>query len=285
MLWSNQKSQGDAGMIFASDLDRTLVYSKRAIEEFGVPEGLTLTPVEQKDGSFAAFMTQTSYNHLKELSSHSLFVPITTRTTEQFRRFFIFAQDIRIKYAITSNGANILEQGLPLKEWSKQIRDRVKIETVSQAELLSTLEREGVCLEGERKQAEEWFFYFLLNCLPANAEREFIEGLAAKSGWRISLQGRKLYFIPQAISKGNALDFICQLEGVKTVVGAGDSLLDWDFLKNCQHRFVPSHGELAKHLAHMSVSKTSNLTLNSGVAAGEEITQQFHQLFYGNPIF
>lgn len=61
---------------------------------------------------------------------------------------------------------------------------------------------------------------------------------------------------------------------MEVIAGAGDSVLDWDFLKNCQYRFVPAHGELAR------VSGTSNFTLtkNYGVSAGEEITQQFLQL-------
>ena len=171
-----------------------------------------------------------------------------------------------------------------MEEWSNQILNRVKLETVSQTELLSILHREGVCLEGKRKQAEEWFFYFILNCLPSNNERKWIEDVAAKSGWRISLQGRKLYFIPQAISKGNALEYICKLEGEKSVAGAGDSLLDWDFLKNCQYQFVPNHGELAHKLAHVTGGSTSNLTTNYGVRAGEEIIQHFHQLMHKNPI-
>jgi len=272
-------------MIFASDLDRTLIYSKRAIEEFGVPEGLALIPVEQKDGNWVAFMTETSYIQLKELTNQSLFIPVTTRTTEQFSRFVIFQQDISIKYAITSNGANILYHGRLMEDWSNQIRDRLKLESVSQTELLSNLKKVGVCLDGKRKQAEGWFFYFLLNSRPSDAERKFVEELAAKLGWRISLQGRKLYFIPLAISKGNALEFICKQEGVKAVAGAGDSLLDWDFLKNCKYRFVPNHGELARHLTHELGGGTSMLTAISGVCAGEEITQYFHQLMHTNPIF
>ncbi|WP_160721195.1 hypothetical protein [Bacillus sp. USDA818B3_A] len=261
-------------MIFASDLDRTLIYSERAIKEFGKPEGITLRPVETKGNNWVAYMTEKSYYQLKELAGKSLFVPVTTRTTAQFNRFVIFSEDIPIKYAITSNGANILLHGHPMIEWSDHIQRRLETESVTQAELLAILNREGTRLDGEMKQAEGWFFYYLLNYLPSESERKSINQLSSEYGWRISLQGRKLYFVPKAISKGNALDFICHLEGVEAVAGAGDSLLDWDFLKNCQARFVPNHGELARHMEITSGNGTPILTKSSGVRAGEEIIQQ-----------
>ncbi|MFJ7725640.1 hypothetical protein ACIQXV_05680 [Neobacillus sp. NPDC097160] len=265
-------------MIFASDLDRTLMYSKRAIEELGVPKESTLKPVEQKDGRWVGFMTEASYWALKELSLHSLFVPVTTRTTEQFNRFVIFSQDISIKYAITANGANILYRGVRMEEWSNHILNRLHSESVSQAELLSILQREGFHLDGEKKQAENLFFYYILYRLPAASDKVLIHDLAEKYGWRISLQGRKLYFIPHAISKGSALEYICNREGVKAIAGAGDSILDWDFLQNCHYRFVPNHGELAKVLAGVSGTSNHILTKKHGVNAGEEILQQFLKL-------
>ncbi|PLS03522.1 HAD family hydrolase [Neobacillus cucumis] len=273
-------------MIFASDLDRTLIYSERAIKELGKPEGWRLTPVEKKGNNWVAYMTENAYIQLKELSSTSLFIPVTTRTTAQFKRFVIFPEDIRIKYAITSNGANILLQGQPIMEWSNHIQKHLKQESVLQVELLSILYREGIRLAGERKQAEEWFFYYILNCLPSESERKSIEQLASQNGWRISFQGRKLYFVPKAISKGNALDYICKLEGGKAVVGAGDSLLDWDFLKDCHYRFIPNHGELARHLGTVAFEDESSIiTKNSGVSAGEEIIQQVCKLLHFNPIY
>ena len=271
-------------MIFASDLDRTLMYSKRAIEELGEPKKSNLKPVEQKDGNWVGYMTEGSYSSLKELSLHSLFVPVTTRTTMQFNRFVIFAKEIPIKYAITSNGATILHKGVPMEEWSNHIYRQLSTQSVPQDELLSILQREGFFFDGEKKQAENLFFYYILNCLPAASEKELLHDLAERYGWRISLQGRKLYFIPKAISKGSALEYICNREGMKAIAGAGDSILDWDFLENCQHRFIPNHGELAKELATVSmlsrVSGTSNhiLTENHGALAGEEILQGFLSL-------
>jgi hydroxymethylpyrimidine pyrophosphatase-like HAD family hydrolase len=274
MLRSNQVSKGDAAMIFASDLDRTLVYSKRAIEDLGEFDPSLLKPIEKKDGNWVAFMTESSFSTLKELSLTSLFVPVTTRTTEQFNRFIIFKEDIPLRYAITSNGANILFKGKPMKDWSAHIMNRMQAESVTQEELLAILQREGFQFDGQIKQAENLFFYFILNSLPPADGRKAINDLAVSYGWRTSIQGRKLYFIPCAISKGTALEYISEREGMEVIAGAGDSILDWDFLKNCQYRFVPAHGELAR------VSGTSNYTLTKhhGVAAGEEILQEFKKL-------
>ncbi|MEH7075468.1 hypothetical protein [Neobacillus drentensis] len=263
-------------MIFASDLDRTLVYSKRAIDELGNENQLVLKPVEKRDNHWVSYMTTASYNKLKELSLTSLFIPVTTRTTDQFNRFHIFKEDIPLTYAITSNGANIIYHGKLIEEWAAHIKSRISEESVTQAELLTNLKKAGFQFDGQIKQAENLFFYFILNSLPPATDRKAINDVALSNGWRISIQGRKLYFIPRAISKGDALDFISKREGLEVIAGAGDSVLDWDFLKNCHTRYVPAHGELAR------VSGTSNysLTKNYGIGAGEEILKKFLDLLH-----
>lgn len=261
-------------MIFASDLDRTLIYSKRAIDELQKEPIGKLKPVEIKDGKWVAFMTEAAFLAIKTLSMHSMFIPVTTRTTDQFKRVAIFEKEIENKYAITSNGAVILEHGIPVEEWTNYVQNRLQQESVLEEEVLSTLSINGIRLNGQKKHAGKLFFYFILNSLPSAPEMKVINELVSKVGWRISLQGRKLYFIPLPINKGTALEFICQKEGEKLMAGAGDSILDWDFLKNCQYRFVPSHGELVK------VAATDDLifTKSDGVSAGEEILHQFLEL-------
>lgn len=261
-------------MIFASDLDRTLVYSNRAIEELGKDDQFVLKPVEKRNHNWVAYMTESSYLALKELSLSSLFIPVTTRTTEQFNRFSIFKEDIPIKYAITSNGANIIYQGKLMEDWSLHIMNRMRDESVTQEELFFKLKKAGLQFDGQMKQAENLFFYFILNSLPPASDLKAFNEVAILNGWRISIQGKKLYFIPRAISKGDALEYISNREGKEVLAGAGDSVLDWDFLKNCHYRFVPAHGELAR------VSGTTNYTLTKtkGISAGEEIIHQFLQL-------
>jgi hydroxymethylpyrimidine pyrophosphatase-like HAD family hydrolase len=258
-------------MITASDLDRTLMYSDRALKEFGIPEDKVLKQVEWNKGNWTGYMTEAAFSMLKEVNDHSMFIPVTTRTTEQFKRFVIFEKEIPLTYAITTNGAHILYKGEVLKDWSQQLILNLKSECALEEEILSALNKSGITIDGERKQAEKLFFYYLLNGLPTPSELTEIRELAEKYGWKMSLQGRKLYFIPRAISKGKALEFICNREGMEAMAGAGDSVLDWDFLKNCRYRFVPSHGELLKVRGPADITLTDQL----GVAAGEEILQHF----------
>jgi hydroxymethylpyrimidine pyrophosphatase-like HAD family hydrolase len=256
-------------MIFATDLDRTLIYSNRALEEFGAPEKSALLPVEKKDEKWISYMTKASFDLLKEIHNRFLFIPVTTRTTEQFRRIYIFQKDIPVTYAITSNGGHILYKGEELEEWTDILSAKLQNETASIKEMQSYLQRESFCFDGVLKQAEELFFYFILNLHPSGSMIRKIAEEVADLGWRISLQGRKLYFIPKVINKGDALEYICEREGITQMAGAGDSNLDWDFLKNCQFRYVPVHGELAskKYITGDSISN------HCGILAGEEILQ------------
>lgn len=254
-------------MIFASDLDRTLIYSKRAMEELGTPEDARLVPIERKDDVWIAYMTEAGLTALQELSRSALFIPVTTRTTEQFNRIVIFREAISVQYAITTNGATILHHGKPMEDWTDYISRLLAEESAAQWQLLGLLKTEGFRFNGQLKQVANLFFYYILDSLPLAQEMEKLQKLVGTYGWRISLQGRKLYLIPKAISKGAALDFICRREGKKLFAGAGDSILDWDFLQNCQYRFIPSHGELKKKAGEQGLT----FTKNAGILAGEEI--------------
>lgn len=270
MLWINQTGEGVEVMIFASDLDRTLIYSNRAIEEFGYPDKTMLKPVERKDDKWISFMTTASFSMLKEINRQCQFIPITTRTTEQFKRIFIFEQEIPITYAITSNGGHILYKGVEMEEWSSFLLARMGSDLASKREIKAYLRKFGFHFDGVEKEVEDLFFYIILVNSLSNIELDKISDAVSPLGWRISSQGRKLYFIPKAINKGVALEFICRREGMKAMTGAGDSNLDWDFIKHCLNRHIPVHGELAsnKFITGSSVSS------NSGVLAGEEILQK-----------
>ncbi|WP_102274857.1 HAD family hydrolase [Cytobacillus massiliigabonensis] len=253
-------------MMFASDLDRTLIYSNRALADFKQHTISDLIAVELKDAQEVAFMTNNAYSLLKELAASLLFIPVTTRTYEQYKRVFIFTESFHLKYAVTSNGATIIYNGLPLQEWRETVQKRLENECVPFQKMMEEMFR--LPINGTLKKVENLFFYYLLEEPLTLETKNRIQKMADRNGWRISIQGRKLYLMPKPVCKGEAVKFIKEREGIQTVFGAGDSILDNDFLKLCDYAYVPSHGELKNE----GIGRSNYLfTAHQGVLAGEEI--------------
>lgn len=264
--------------MFATDLDRTIIYSRKALEDLGPSLNGQLRAVEKMDGKDIAYMTHKAFKELEEISQDLLLVPVTTRTTNQFKRIFIFEEHIPVKYAITFNGAEILYEGKPLPDWRASISERLKNNSASLEEIKDILQKDILHVKGELKSAEGLFLYYLLEeKLESHQVQEF-KRMASAYGWRVSYQGRKLYFMPNPISKGEAVTFVKEREGISTLIGAGDSLLDEDFLVKCDHSFIPAHGELAQQNGLMTYINTEQ----QGAFAGEEILSKIRAIIIGN---
>ncbi|MDZ5473143.1 HAD family hydrolase [Bacillus sp. 31A1R] len=249
-------------MMFASDLDRTLIFSTRVLKEFPCQD--ELTSVEQKSGKDVSFMTKKSHLLLKEIASKILFVPVTTRSIEQFKRIDMFQTAIKAPYIVTTNGATIFYKDHILKDWNEKITKDIKEEAVPKEELIKLL---ATHFSGEIRNVDHAFIYYILKERLTLGEFDGLKDLLRNMGWRILTHGKKLYFIPKPVSKGNAVKYIQAREGKTTLIGAGDSLLDEDFLEHCQHRFVPSHGELVSKI----MAENYNVTINEGAKSGEEL--------------
>ena len=117
------------------------------------------------------------------------------------------------------------------------------------------------------READGFFAYTIVDraAMPLDAVAEVAAWLEAR-GWRLSLQGRKLYAVPAAVSKSAAVSALAERLGVEQVIAAGDSLLDRDLLELADVSIRPAHGELhdADHPAHV-------VTRSSGIGAAEEI--------------
>src|SRR5581483_2084983 len=94
----------------------------------------------------------------------------------------------------------------------------------------------------------------------------------AERGWRTSLQGRKLYWVPERLTKSAAVAEVAKRSGCERVLAAGDSLLDVDLLLAAERGIHPRHGEL--HEQGWSAPNVVS-TEASGIAAGEEIVRWF----------
>jgi hydroxymethylpyrimidine pyrophosphatase-like HAD family hydrolase len=269
-------------MIFASDLDGTLIYSKRFIPKGGM-QGIL--PVELKGEKYISYMTEGAAKSLKNLVSQCLFVPVTTRTVEQYKRIFFIKDEIRPKYAIVSNGGNLIINGELDINWRDNIQRRIKSEAIELAKVQEKfMEINSPDWVIDHRVADDLFSYCIVdrNKIPLAELEDFREWLRTNN-WNVSLQGRKIYFVPHCICKGMAIEYIKEIEGCSKLMAAGDSLLDLPMLEMADYALCPPHGELSKYIIQGGqVSEGIMLTQREGISAAEEIICRVDQFSKGH---
>ncbi|WP_217561178.1 HAD family hydrolase [Paenibacillus sp. GbtcB18] len=256
-------------MIFASDLDRTLIYSKTSMGQ-GINDE-DLIPVELYEDEYISFMSKQALSLLNDISQLATFIPVTTRTIEQYQRVFHIVNTYTPKYAITSNGANILFDGVPDVEWSAIVQTALKT-SATHNEVKALFDEMSSPEWALRGRLCDGIFYVIIierDKLPAS----IIENLRNKLsilGWTLSIQGRKLYMIPSGISKGAALLHLKTRIGASYIAASGDSLLDESMLLAADFIFAPGHGELFDTYRFSSVYR---FTESAGIKASEELLE------------
>jgi hypothetical protein len=255
--------------IVASDLDRTLIYSAQAL--LLAPDESPLVCVEVHDGEQSSFVTAAAAEALADLAAATTFVPVTTRVPEQFER--VTLPGPVPGFAVAANGGVLYVDGVPDPGWSAAVA----------RSLAAGFPLSEVWAHAAQVCRPEWtvklrngsgmFCYAVVrrNRLPPGFVVE-VGGWAAERGWRVSLQGRKLYWVPEILTKSAAVAEIGRRVGAEVVLAAGDSLLDIDLLLHADLGIHPGHGEL-----HDTGWSAPNVTATAaaGVRAGEEIVRWF----------
>ena len=259
-------------MIFASDLDGTLIFSKKHCET--ISEYTEIVLVEKNGQEEISYMTKKSIEILKSMLKLSVFISVTTRTVEQYKRIFIFQDEIIPKFAITSNGGKILVNGEIDKEWEDYIDEGIEKLSMSAEDVFKRLSKfmnDSWVLS--YRFADELFWVFIVNRdnMPENEMKNYINW-ANDNGWKVSIQGRKLYIIPEFINKWSALNHLNQNLADNLIISAGDSLLDYPMLINSTYGYVPLKCELTAYLDREKlVIPNLIFAKNMGIMAGEEI--------------
>jgi hypothetical protein len=254
--------------IVAVDLDRTLIYSAAALGLTGPDaQAPALLVAEVHEGVPISYLTTRAGAQLRELAGIAVVVPTTTRTLAQYRR--IRLPEWAPQFAVTTNGGQLLVDGTPDPDWARQVRAALSA-SAPLAEVSAYLRAAaagGWVLK--RRVAEDLFTYLVVN--RAEMPRTFVAELTswcALRGWTTSVQGRKVYCVPDGMTKRRALTEVVRRTGADGYLAAGDSLLDADLLIGASAGVRPAHGELAElewHRAHIEITDAS------GVRAGEEI--------------
>lgn len=216
--------------IFASDLDNTLIYSYK--RDIGTDKVLA----ERYEGREVSYMTAYAHETLDWIFRHLLFVPVTTRSTEQYRRIW-FSEQWMPKLALTTNGGVLLVEGEPDADWyavSKQLAAPAEY-AMQQAEAILE-EDPNRALDVRR--VDGLFVYTKSNNVPETMQR-LREGIDL-SEVELFNNGVKIYVLPRALNKGQAVRRLRARFAEQTrIFAAGDSLFDLPLLAAADIAFCP----------------------------------------------
>lgn len=253
--------------VFASDLDRTMIYS---LGSAGLKNNYPLlTVAEFHKEKPLSYVTDFSYRMLDFLNDSLYFVPATTRSMAQFRRISL-PPISRSIYAVTSNGGRILANGIEDSDWTTYIKKYLEENSVHLDEVRDIV---------DEKFSRPWIhnitfaddLFLVLHVDKANTPKAYVDDLTSwltERGWKASLQGSKLYCIPSALTKGAAVKEVSRRLNSDGLYAAGDSLLDKTLLSLADIAYRPAHGEL-----DAVGYQQDNLTVTNtvGIMAGQEI--------------
>ena len=219
--------------IFFTDLDNTLIYSRR--HEIGTEKMC----VELYQGREVSFVTVKTWELLKQLIQKMLLIPVTTRTEEQYGRI-----DLKIgvpQYALVCNGGVLLEQGEEDLGWHRESLEDI-------ADCREQLTRAQRLMEqGQNRNFEvrniRQLFLFSKSEAPGASVAYLKKGLDLERV-QVFENGAKVYVVPRNLNKGRAVRRLWQRmqeSGKKPgkILAAGDSAFDVSMLQCADVPFAP----------------------------------------------
>jgi hydroxymethylpyrimidine pyrophosphatase-like HAD family hydrolase len=265
------------GWLVACDLDQTLIYSRNA---FRLPAGVQtpeLLTVEYLDGEPLSYVTARASEGLLELAAASTLVPVTTRTLEQYRRVDL---GITGRYAIAANGGHLIDGEEPDPVWTQRVNARLAASGRPLEEVRSLaleLAENGSWVRTVR-DADGFFIYLVATARELIPDLSELGSELARDGWTLSVQGRKVYLVPAALTKEAALAEVIDRVGTTRLAAAGDSLLDRGMLARADFAIRPCHGELHEQGYALP---SMRVTSREGVLGGEEIVETLSAIVSG----
>lgn len=229
-------------MIYFSDLDRTLIYSNKFINE-----KTNQVCIEVLDGKEISYMSPKSIDILKEILKKKRFIPTTTRSIEQYKRIMFAQNDINFEWSIVSNGGNILHNGEIFEQWNEVLKERLKT-CKSLESVMNHFNENYSKIDGiiKIREVDNVFFYIVVdrNVFCENSLSSF-ECYLKKNRWNIYVSGRKIYFIPEVVTKESAIEYLTEYLNEDKFEALGDSIMDINMLKLSNKGYVPGNSYLA----------------------------------------
>ena len=209
--------------LFACDLDNTLIHSYKHKTDDDIC-------IEIYNGREQSFISSRAVELLKEVIKKVLFIPVTTRSIEQYQRIQ-WLEGIKPEFAVVSNGANLIHNDNIDKNWRHDTYPYIN-EINQQQILLSQNPNFTIC-----RIVDDSFLF--LKCSDAVDVESTSTELQKQTNLTVQHSGRKIYPFPPKLNKGEALLRLKQIFNPHQVFCAVDSIIDVSMLNLADIAFAP----------------------------------------------
>jgi len=238
-------------VLITTDLDRTLLFSRRAIDQLG--GALPAEPVETLAGATSprtgGELAHAARDCLRALPQHARLCVATSRSVSRLARLRL---PFPVPYAIASNGGVVLIDGVPDTGWEARVKRLLAAAASADVVrgVLAGSSRPAPWLVRMGDSDDMCCMAIVDLALLGHEEYPAIADRCRELGWEASLVGRKLYAFPAGFGKEHAAAYLA--ERVAALAGAaphrlaaGDTEHDRLMLADADLAWVPAGSELA----------------------------------------
>lgn len=242
---------------FLVDLDDTLFQTKRKILLEANQTPFSTAAIDKKREP-RSFMTQEQANFVEWLLKTALLIPVTARGTEEISRVTIPFNS----WKITTHGAVIINpDGYYDKQWKTKILSQLEPyqEKILHKQKILTHAFENTGIDAWARINYEYnntAIYLVAKHRDSTKIQE-LYSIADKVDAELGLEGfyihrndNNIAWLPKCIQKGKAAQFLIeQLRGQcehTPIIGLGDSLSDYSFLRLCTWFGMPKQSQLSE---------------------------------------
>ncbi|MDO4614558.1 MAG: HAD family hydrolase [Lachnospiraceae bacterium] len=215
--------------LFCMDLDNTIIYSYR--HDIGEHK----RNVEIYQGREVSFVTDRTYELLLKMREQFLLVPVSTRTIEQYSRIDLGIGSF--PYALVCNGGVLLRDGERDQNWYEESKKAIE-------ESLPALARAADFLKRDPRRIFELRFiedlFLFTKCEEPGQVTKELEMLLAGEPVTVYHNGIKVYAVPRNLSKGRAVERLCEALKPEKLLAAGDSGFDSSMVEIADPGLVPA---------------------------------------------
>ena len=209
------------------DLHNTLIYSHK--RTLNTPKRVA----EMLNGKEQSYITERTFDFLSSCNTVNV-VPVTTRTLQQYERVKGTLENFNCRFALILNGAVLIKDGIIDETWLAQSKELAKGASQEMDRAVTLIENsENVLI-----RYSDGLFAYATAPYPEMLSQQ-IKRTVDTSLVKLFFDNRKVYCVPQILSKGNAIKRLLNILESEQTLAVGDSNNDLSMFDNVDIPIVP----------------------------------------------